>query len=248
MPAPDADDWDRHWTVFEEWTRANPAQQYRRRLIISLLDLDRARDARILDVGSGIGDLLFDIDARYPRFAKLGLELSQSGVEKSRRRVPAATFLQRDLIAGSDEAGAHRGFATHAVCSEVLEHVDDPLALLRRARDYMAEGCRFVITVPGGPMTAYDRHIGHRRHFSPADLRDLLAAAGFAVERVAGAGFPMFNVYRLLLMWRGDTLIADTHRPPTSLARLALAAFRLAFRLNLPSGPLGWQTVGVAIK
>ena len=55
-----------------------------------------------------------------------------------------------------------------------------------------------VVTVPGGPMSAFDRHIGHRRHFSPDDLRAVLLAAGFQVERTTGVGFPFFNLYRLV--------------------------------------------------
>lgn len=245
---PHPDDWDRHWTTFQEWTKANPAQKYRRRLILAHLRLHEAPDARVLDIGSGIGDMLADIDAEFPDLPKVGLELSRSGVEISQRRIPNATFLQRDLISGTDHAGVHRDFATHAVCSEVLEHVDDPVRLIARARDYMKDGCRLVVTVPGGPMTAYDRHIGHRRHFSPAELADLLTRAGYQVESASGAGYPMFNLYRFLLMWRGEKLVAETHRPPTPLARAAIAAFTLLFRLNLPASRFGWQTIAVARK
>jgi len=35
--------------------------------------------------------------------------------------------------------------------------------------------------VPGGPMSAFDRHVGHRRHFSAAALRQLLVNSGFEV-------------------------------------------------------------------
>ena len=79
-----------------------------------------------------------------------------------RRRLPEALFLQRDLIAGNDDPAEHRGFATHAVCSEVLEHVDDPGPASPATRGpYMADGCRLVVTVPGGPtLSAFDVHIG----------------------------------------------------------------------------------------
>src|SRR3546814_18015665 len=73
----------------------------------------------------------------------------------------------------------------------------------------MAPGCRLVVTVPGGPMSAFDRHIGHRRHFTPPALAALLTDAGLAVERTDGAGFPFFNLYRLGVIARGHRLVAD---------------------------------------
>ena len=201
-----------------------------------------------MDIGSGLGDFLRVLDGIYPDVPKLGLEYSQSGVEIARRRLPTATFLQRDLIAGNDEPGEHRGFGTHAVCSEVLEHVDDPVRLLRNARPYMADGCRLVVTVPGGPRSAFDVHIGHRRHFTPADLHKVLTDAGFTVETTTGAGFPFFNLYRLTVILRGNRLVKDASGEPGALLKIVSGLFRVLFRLNIAHSPLGWQTLAVARK
>ena len=113
---------------------------------------------------------------------------------------------------------------------------------------YLAPGCRLVVTVPGGPRSAFDRHSGHRQHFAPAGLRRLLEGAGFNVEHVARAGFPFFNLYRLAVIARGRRLIADLERPPTGGGRAqgrVLGFFGRAFRFNLSSSPLGWQMVAV---
>ena len=111
-------------------------------------------------------------------------------------------------------------------------------------------GCRVVVTVPGGPMSAFDRHIGHRRHFSSEDLGRLMQSAGLRVMLVLGAGFPFFNLYRALVIARGESLVADArpdaeHSPTGLLVRAGMAAFRPLFLANLPRSPLGWQTVGV---
>jgi SAM-dependent methyltransferase len=242
------DDWDRHWQQYQESALTNPAQDYRRRLVLARLDLARADSPRVLDIGSGLGDFLVDLHALYPLVPKLGLELSRNGVEIATRRLPQARFLQRNLIAGNDDPAELRAFATHAVCSEVLEHVDDPVRLLRNARVYMADGCRLVVTVPGGPRSAFDRHIGHRRHFTPGDLRKLLQDAGFDVEFSTGAGFPFFNLYRLLVVLRGEQLVDDARGEPGQLLKAVSAVFRLLFKLNLPRSPLGWQMLAVACK
>jgi SAM-dependent methyltransferase len=212
------------------------------------LDLAHAPEPRVLDVGSGLGDLLIDVHAEFPQAKMVGLELSHTGVDIATRRLPQAQFLQRDLIAGNADPGNLRGFGTHAVCSEVLEHIDDPVGLLRSARNYMADGCRLVVTVPGGPRSAYDLHIGHRRHFSATDLRTILEQAGFQVEIATGAGFPFFNLYRLLVILRGQRLVEDAAGKPSALLTYVSAAFRGLFALNLPRSPLGWQTIAVARK
>jgi SAM-dependent methyltransferase len=243
---PDLDDWDRHWQDYAESAAGNPAQAYRRRLILRLLAPD-GTPARVLDIGSGTGDLAAEIHSEFPAAELLGLDVSAAAVEYAARKVPAATFLQRDLVNGSEPEPDHRRWATHAVCSEVLEHVEDPGALLANARSYLAPGCRLIVTVPGGPMSAFDRHIGHRRHFTAASMRALLERAGFVVERSMGAGFPFFNLYRLTVLLRGERLVDDVAQDAGQWpARLVMRIFGVLFRLNLTRSPWGWQVLAAA--
>lgn len=247
----DIDDWDAHWEDFADTARRNPAQEYRRRLCLQLLGRHE-QPVRLLDIGSGTGDFLEAAAGYWPDAGMLGLEMSETGVARAAAAVPTAEFRVCDMLQGPGDLGDHAGWATHAVCSEVLEHVDDPVVLLRNARPWLAPGCRLVVTVPGGPMSAYDRHIGHRRHFSPADLSATLAAAGFHVTLAMRAGFPWFNVYRAVVILAGDRLIADAgggndaSAVRGALMEAAMAVFRPIFLLNLPRSPFGWQTVAVA--
>ena len=243
------DDWDEHWDAYADAAGLNPAQAFRRRLIIEALAIS-APAAKVLDIGSGTGDLAVDLLRELPSPEILGVELSAKGVEISRRQAPAATFVECDLLAPDAAPAEHRGWADHAVCSEVLEHVDDPVALLRGARPLLAPGCRLVVTVPGGPMSAFDRHIGHRRHFSPDDLAEVMSQAGLEVEWVRGAGFPFFNLYRFMIIALGDRLIetarVDPAGSPPWHARAAAKVFDVLFRLNARRGRLGFQTIGAA--
>ena len=141
----------------------------------------------------------------------------------------------------------YRCWATHAVCSEVLEHVDDPRRLLVNSADYLSPGCLLVVTVPGGPMTSFDRHIGHRRHFTPDELRTVLGDAGFDVVLATGAGYPIFNLYRLLMRAIGDRLIAVAGTDTPSLpAQAAGRVFSVLLGVNTRLSRRGWQTVAVA--
>jgi SAM-dependent methyltransferase len=245
------DDWDRHWTDYADPASQNPAQAMRRRVIQSLLGVGDG-PARILDIGCGQGDLVAEMSIRYPNAEFRGIDYSLLGVELAAQKVPSATFSQRDLLTSDSPPADQTGWATHAICSEVLEHVDEPQRLLANARAYLAPGCRLAVTVPGGPMSAFDRHIGHRRHFSVGALRQLLIDSGFAPESVTGVGFPLFNLYRLVVIGRGPRLVQDVagrsegQASASFPARLAMAGFRLLLALPQPRTRRGWQLVAVA--
>ena len=240
------DDWDRHWTDINQASEMGPTTRWRSRIVLELLGVSRDDEAvRMLEIGSGRGEFAEKFVGTYPSAAFLGVELSATGVELASRRVRGAQFVQRDLLAPAREDQAAGFHATHALCSEVLEHVDNPALLLRHAAEYMAPGCRVTVTLPGGPWNAFYRHLGHRRHYTPGELQKLLESCGFEVETCGGVGFPFFNLYRLLLTARGEKLIGDVSGPPGLIVRLGSAVFDRLFHLNF-GRRWGWQTVAVA--
>jgi len=101
-------------------------------------------------------------------------------------------------------------------------------------------------------MSAFDRHIGHRRHFSRNSIGLVLSEAGFAVERVYLSGFPFFNLYRAIVIARGPALAADVDENQrgfsSRVADAVMAVFRGLFRFTLMDSPWGWQVVAVARK
>jgi SAM-dependent methyltransferase len=247
------DGWDRHWNDFTDAATLNPAQSYRRKLLFEALALERApHPVRLLDLGSGNGDFALEVARARPDTDILGLDLSASGAAMAKEKVPGGAFFQRDFTRPLELGDRYRAWATHAVCSEVLEHLDDPVAMLRNVRTAFAPGCRVVVTVPGGPMSAFDKHIGHRRHFDEALLERTLGDAGLEVVEFWGAGFPFFNLYRLAVIARGQRLIDDAGgNDPSRLplkARAAIRMFSWLFALNVRKPSLGWQLVAVAAE
>jgi 2-polyprenyl-3-methyl-5-hydroxy-6-metoxy-1,4-benzoquinol methylase len=247
-----SDNWDSHWEHFAAAASENPAQIYRHRILLDLLKDASEGTMRLLDLGSGQGDFLAKAASQLPAAELAGFELSEVGAEITRRKAPRAKVVAANLFAPPPEIGAFKNWATFAVCAEVLEHVDDPAAFLQAAADYLAPGATIFITVPGGPMSAFDRHIGHRQHFNRASISKVLKAAGFEVDRVCLAGFPFFNLYRLVVIARGNRLVDDvsisSQGAASPLARLTMAVFRGLFVANILDSPFGWQVVAVGRK
>lgn len=250
----DKHDWDAHWSEYVDAVDMNPTQVYRRRLLNKAIRTrfpSSGEGLRLVDLGSGTGDLARVILADFPGAKVLGLENSSSGVELAAQAEPRARFLQKNLMEPQTPADEDRGWANVATCSEVLEHVEDASKLLSNARAYLAPNALVVITVPGGKMSYFDRYVGHLRHYTEASLRDTLETAGYRVVDVWRAGYPFFNLYKIAAIIRGKGLVNDVAGPATDIslpARLAMKGFGILFRLNLTSTRWGWQLVAVAVK
>jgi len=245
------DDWDAHWEHYADSAVENPAQQMRHGIIVRLLAEELGHGPiRLFDLGSGQGDLARKLAGLWPEAQFVGAELSESGVAIAREKVPGATFLVADIFDPPAALREFSGWATHAICSEVLEHLDDPVLFLRRGREYLAPGARLIVTVPGGPMSAFDRYIGHRQHFDRNKIQSILEQAGYSVERTYLAGFPFFNLYRLVVIVRGKRLARDVGSKSdgkfSGLAGFVMKMFRLLFHANLLDSPFGWQVVATA--
>lgn len=154
---------------------------------------------RVLDVGCNTGELLLLLKARG--FAVAGVEVSAGAAELAEQRlgVPIAP----SLAALPDEPRFDLVTLTH-----VLEHIEDPRALLGSLRQRLRPGGRLLVEVPcaddpllglfGGtyrPLCPGD----HVSFFDAAGLRRVLAGAGYSVLGLAAPTHARDLVYPALL-------------------------------------------------
>jgi SAM-dependent methyltransferase len=244
----DPDDWDTHWDSYEELNARNPAQVFRRRMLLDML-ATAGGPRHYLDIGSGQGDLAVEVAQRWPEAEVAGIELSDKGVEIASGKLPRGRFAQVDLVEGSPPLDGFTAWATHATCTEVLEHVDEPGKFLVTARAWLAPGATLIVTVPGGPMSAFDHHLGHRTHYTIDSLTALLEGAGFTVRECGGAGFPFFNLYRRAVIARGDRVVDDVdEQGQVSLAaRAGMTVFDVLLGISPKRGRRGLQLYATAV-
>jgi SAM-dependent methyltransferase len=154
----------------------------------------------VLEVGAGIGNISGRLMGR--RVVYVAAEKDPLHLHALRNRflrTPNVKVQRVDPEVPSDLAGLERNFDT-VLCLNVLEYLDSPENLIAALRATLKPGGNLIILVPRGPglFGSLDRSLGHKRRYSPADLRSLLVAQGFSVEQVYNfnrAGAPPWWAY-----------------------------------------------------
>jgi SAM-dependent methyltransferase len=152
----------------------------RNKLIFWALDRYFPNAKSLLEVGCGTGYVLAGISRHRPEIALTGVEPYAEGLEIARRRVPEATLMQLD--------GRRLPFEAHfdiVSAFDVLEHVVDDDRLVAELARAVRPGGGAVVTVPQHPWlwSAVDEFSEHKRRYRLAELKRLLAGAGFRVLR-----------------------------------------------------------------
>jgi glycosyltransferase involved in cell wall biosynthesis len=141
---------------------------------------------RVLEVGAGTGNMTRYLSSRE---LVVATDVEAQYLWMLRNTFANDTHVRVcrfDLAADTSPDDVGSGFDT-VLCLNVLEHVDDDVAALRRMRGLLAPQGRVVLVVPGMRRLygEIDRAIGHFRRYDPTELRHKLERAGFAVEHTS---------------------------------------------------------------
>lgn len=195
---------------------------------------------KVLEVGAGIGNMTrricqqtdvvaTEVDPEY-------LKILGASFEGHGRVKVAELDLGRDV---PPDVGA--GFGT-VLCLNVLEHIEDDTAAVRRIHEVLAPGGRAVFIVPAlsSLYGEIDRGVGHYRRYDRDDMVALMERAGFAVDHTSS-----FNVVGAL-GWYVNSRLLGRKTVPGLQSRLydkLVPLFRLEERLK-PSKGLSLLVVG----
>jgi len=99
---------------------------------------------RLLDIGCGIGAMDYDLVTRVDNLKIVGIEIDPANIEYARRHYihPNLTFIHGDVLDGFSD-----GRFDVVTLSNVLEHIEDRVGLLRKACEQL-EPKRVIIRVP----------------------------------------------------------------------------------------------------
>lgn len=179
----------------EDYWRYMAAPRFRAATILDCLRVGAPES--IVDLGCGNGGLLGEIAARFPKAVLAGVDLSPRQTDDNRKRMPAHQWVALDLDRPMPAPPAFERIAQGfdaVVASEILEHLDQPEVFLRNARRLVAPQGRLILSTQSGRIRETERRVGHRRHWSRAELEHALGATGWVSERVWNAGFPFHDL------------------------------------------------------
>jgi methionine biosynthesis protein MetW len=173
----------------------DPVVARRNAMVLDLLP----QGGRCLDVGCGAGAFGPLLGRKFRQVAGVDLALPLLAAAGGRGEQPVAGDLDEGALPFVE------GTFDAVVCCDVMEHVFDPVAFASRLVRVMRPGATLVVSVPnirywprvasllfGGyfPRTTGDPHGydgGHLHYFAPANLREVLEAAG--LRDVTSYGF-----------------------------------------------------------
>lgn len=241
-----ADDWNSHWVHYDQVAAINPAQRWRFRSIERIIrSFGLSSQLAITDLGCGQGDLLSYLSDQFPLSKLAGIEPSEVGCSLSKQKTPDAQFFQIDITSSTD-ANAIIKSSDVIICTEVLEHLDQPEILMSSLAQTMGQKSTLLISVPGGPRSKFDIHIGHRKHFDHKMLELLLESCGFKQIDVYSSGFPGFNLYKICTIIMGKRLISTPVVPESGkLMKLIAGIFLFIINRSSNHSRFGWQLFAV---
>ena len=177
----------------------DPEAALRFRKALAAADL-RAGE-RLLDVGAKWGGLGEHVRA-------LGLDLEYTGLDLSEENVRKAAELGLDVRLADAAAPLPVGDGEYdcVVCLELLEHLPAPLTLLGELRRVLRAEGRLVVSVPNpySWVELYQELLrrpgpeGHLNAFTTPVMENLLALAGFRLERRLGTSLRLPRTLRLV--------------------------------------------------
>jgi hypothetical protein len=123
---------------------------------------------------------------------------------------------------------------------DVIEHLPDPVAFLRRLRESLPGVQRWLVTVPAHPelWSNYDEFYGHQRRYTAAVLEEQLTAAGLRPLVTRHFFHALYPAARLLL-GSGRQRAVKIAAPP-AWQRPLHQALGLGFALESSLLPANW--------
>ncbi|MBS1912529.1 MAG: class I SAM-dependent methyltransferase [Bacteroidetes bacterium] len=192
----------------------------------------------ILDIGCGTGAILKEMSATYNA---VGIDMSPLAIEYSKRRGLKNVFQMT-----VEEFPRDKFNVKGITLLDVIEHIDDDLAVLKAAREIVGTEGRIIITVPAYMWlwSSHDVANHHKRRYTAKRLRKVLDDAGLEPVKMTYYNtllFPLAAVKKLLSRSKSADVASRAVDQPSAFvntifkAVFSLERFIVPF-INLPYG------------
>lgn len=157
-------------------SRNKPVTDYPSQLASFLLKTARAGSGRLLDIGSGRGDLAQALRA-------LGVEVEIADINPEASQLAGSEFIFRQITKDGTIAVQNERYET-VLLKSVIEHLHDPYPILGEIGRILQPNGKLIVMTPSWRhnVTVFYDAVGHVQPYTVRSLRLSLEIAGFSVD------------------------------------------------------------------
>jgi SAM-dependent methyltransferase len=214
----------------------------KRRLVTSILTSRFPPPGRVVEGGIGSSRNLIEFERLG--YEGYGLDVMPEAVSYAHSRGLSHVW-EHDL---QEPWPVPARSARAVVMLDVLEHVADPVTVLRHAAATLGDAGGMIVTVPAYPWLYgdWDRQLGHHRRYTSQAMRQQVRDAGLNMERLG-----YWNIFTLpaALALRLYQKVVHANRT-TEFPRVSPMMNRMllsAAAMERPCARLGWMPCGLSL-
>ena len=222
----------------------------KRKLVTEILTTEFPSPGLVIE--GGIGSARNLLEFSQLGYDVIGFDLMQEAVDHGRSRGLEKVFVH-EL---SQPWPVDSGSAKAVLLLDVMEHMKDPVELLKNAAETLTEDGGIIITVPAYPMlfSDWDRKLGHFCRYTKSKFRLNAEQAGLNVKWVTH--WNSFTLPAAIAIRGRDKILKRRDESPPCFTRVSrftnacLKSFALIERkmIHTTGVPFGLSLVGVLTK
>jgi SAM-dependent methyltransferase len=213
------------------------------------LQMNESSTSKVLEIGCGVGGNvgLLSQSRNY-----LGIDMHRPAIDYCSEKFPQFNFQCTRVEDIPQEFSSNKFDSIYIL--DVLEHIDDQLAILKSTQNYLTQNGRILLTVPAFEFlwSPHDDFVHHVRRYTKNGLKKTLEEAGYKIERISYFNsilFPLALIQRLGMRLMKKKLSTHLSTPPTVVNWLFAVIFaQEAWILKHTNLPIGLSIMAVVSK
>ena len=204
------------------------------------MQMPQGSTSKVLEIGCGVGGNvgLLSQSGQYR-----GIDMHKPAIDYCSEKYPQFEFQCTRVEDIPQEFSSNKFDSIYLL--DVLEHIDDQVAILKSAQNYLTPSGKILVTVPAFEFlwSPHDEFVHHVRRYTKAGLKKVLEDAGYNVERISYFNsilFPLALIQRLGMRLLNRKLSTHLSTPPAIVNWLFKVIFAqeawILKRTNLPVG------------
>jgi ubiquinone biosynthesis O-methyltransferase len=178
-------------TTFQE--KVINVKNFTYRIILGVINnhISNFSNKAILDVGCGAGTISLYLANKEANI--IGVDISRKAIDSCKKSAKALKLKNKtQFICNTIEKVKFRRKFDLIICSEIIEHIPNDKAFLKRIHKLLENNGLLILSTPSinaplykiGLAQNFDKRVGHIRRYSKKQISDLVKNSGFTIEKV----------------------------------------------------------------